>query len=255
MVHFVGAGPGAVDLITLRGKAYLEEADTIIYAGSLVNPELLQYKKKEAVVYDSARMTLEEVLTVIRKTEAQKGTTVRLHTGDASIYGAIREQMDALDAEGITYDVCPGVSSFCGAAAALHLEYTLPEVSQSVIITRMAGRTPVPDRESIASFASHHATMVVFLSTGLLDKLQEELLAGGYAKDTPAAIVYKATWPKEQCFVCTVGTLKETADKNQIRKTALMIIGDVVNTSDYARSKLYDPYFTTEFRDGIEDEH
>lgn len=255
MVHFVGAGPGAVDLITIRGKKYLEEADTVIYAGSLVNPELLTYCKSEAKIYDSAKMTLEEVLDAIRETEADKGMTVRLHTGDASIYGAIREQMDVLKKEGITYDVCPGVSSFCGAAAALQLEYTLPEVSQSVIITRMAGRTPVPDRESIASFAKHHATMVVFLSTGLLEQLQEQLILGGYTADTPAAIVYKATWPEEKCFVCTVGTLQKTAQENHITKTALMIIGDVVNTSDYARSKLYDPYFTTEFRDGIENEH
>ena len=255
MVHFVGAGPGAVDLITIRGKQYLEEADTVIYAGSLVNPDLLAYCKKDAKIYNSAKMTLEEVLDVIRKTEHQGGMTVRLHTGDASIYGAIREQMDALKQEDIPYDVCPGVSSFCGAAAALKMEYTLPEVSQSVIITRMAGRTPVPDTESIASFAKHHATMVVFLSTGLLGQLQEQLILGGYREDTPAAIVYKATWPDEQCFVCTVGTLERTAKENRITKTALMIIGDVVNTADYARSKLYDPYFTTEFRDGIDDEH
>lgn len=255
MVHFVGAGPGAVDLITIRGKKYLEEADTVIYAGSLVNPELLKYCKTNTKIYDSAKMTLEEVLEVIRKTEQEKGMTVRLHTGDASIYGAIREQMDVLKKENIPYDVCPGVSSFCGAASALQLEYTLPEVSQSVIITRMAGRTPVPDRESIASFAAHHATMVVFLSTGLLGELQKELIRGGYTEDTPAAIVYKATWPEEKCFVCTVGTLQKTAEENQITKTALMIIGDVVNTADYARSKLYDPYFTTEFRDGIKDEH
>ena len=157
--------------------------------------------------------------------------------------------MDVLDEKGIAYDYCPGVSSFCGAASALNLEYTLPDVSQSVIITRMAGRTPVPEKEEIASLASHHATMVVFLRTGMLEKLSERLIAGGYTKDTPAAIVYKATWEDERAFVCTVGTLAETAKKNNITKTALMIIGDVVTHSHYNRSELYNPAFTTEFRE------
>lgn len=180
MVHFVGSGSGAPDLITVRGKKYLEEADVIIYAGSLVNPQLLEYKKEACVVYNSAKMTLEQVLDVIFAAEEKGLTTVRLHTGDPCLYGAIREQMDVLDEKGIAYDYCPGVSSFCGAAAALNLEYTLPDVSQSVIITRMAGRTPVPEKEEIASFAAHQATMVVFLSTGMLEKLSERLIAGGY---------------------------------------------------------------------------
>ena len=180
MVHFVGAGSGAADLITVRGMKLLGEADVIIYAGSLVNPQLLDYKKEECAVYNSAEMTLEEVIDVIVKTEAAGQMTVRLHTGDPCLYGAIREQMDILDEKGISYDVCPGVSSFSGAAAALNLEYTLPNVSQSVIITRMAGRTPVPEREEIASFAAHHATMVIFLSTGMLEKLSQRLIAGGY---------------------------------------------------------------------------
>ena len=168
MVHFVGAGPGAPDLITVRGKKYLEEADVVIYAGSLVNPELLTYTKEGCEIHNSAKMTLEEVIEVIEKTEAQEKTTVRLHTGDPCIYGAIREQMDILDEKEISYDYCPGVSAFCGAASALNLEYTLPDISQSVIITRMEGRTPVPSKESIQSFAAHQATMVVFLSTGML---------------------------------------------------------------------------------------
>ena len=180
MVHFVGAGPGASDLITVRGDRLLREADVVIYAGSLVNPELLKGCRTDCAVYDSAYMTLEEVLEVIRDAERRGEMTVRLHTGDPSIYGAIREQMDALDRMGIAYDVCPGVSSFCGAAAALNLEYTLPEVSQSVIITRMEGRTKVPEKESIRSFAAHQATMVLFLSTGLLEELSGELIAGGY---------------------------------------------------------------------------
>ena len=226
MIHFVGAGSGAPDLITIRGKKFLEEADVIIYAGSLVNPQLLDYAKEGCQIYNSAKMTLEEVLDVMREAEKAEKMTVRLHTGDPCLYGAIREQMDVLDEEGVSYDYCPGVSSFCGAASALNLEYTLPEVSQSVIITRMAGRTPVPEKESIESFAAHQATMVVFLSTGLLEELSKRLIEGGYSKDTPAAIVYKATWEDEKSFVCTVGTLAQTAKENQITKTALMIIGE-----------------------------
>lgn len=249
MIHFVGAGSGAPDLITIRGKKYLEEADVVIYAGSLVNPELLEYTKDICTIHNSAKMTLEEVIRVMEKAEKEGKTTVRLHTGDPCIYGAIREQMDILDEKGIAYDYCPGVSAFCGAASALNLEYTLPEISQSVIITRMEGRTPVPEKESIQSFAAHQATMVVFLSTGMLEELSRRLIEGGYTKDTPAAIVYKATWDDEKTFLCTVGTLAETAKANNITKTALMIIGDVVNTSHYERSKLYDPGFTTEFRE------
>ena len=248
MVHFVGAGPGAEDLITVRGKKYLEEADVVIYAGSLVNPQLLGYTKETCVIHNSATMTLEEVIEVMEKAEAEGKVTVRLHTGDPCIYGAIREQMDILDEKEIAYDSCPGVSAFCGAAGALNLEYTLPEISQSVIITRMEGRTPVPAKESIQSFAAHHATMVVFLSTGMLEELSRRLIEGGYEADTPAAIVYKATWPDEKKFICTVGTLAQTAKEHNITKTALMIIGDAVEAAHYERSKLYDPGFTTEFR-------
>ena len=248
MIHFVGAGSGAVDLITVRGKTLLEQADVIVYAGSLVNSELLSCKKETCTVYDSAAMTLEEVIEVMLDAEKKGLTTVRLHTGDPCIYGAIREQMDILDEKGIQYDSCPGVSAFCGAASALNLEYTLPDVSQSVVITRMAGRTPVPDRESIRSFAAHRATMVVFLSTGLLEQLSVELIAGGFDADTPAAIVYKATWPEERKYICTVGTLAQCARENHITKTALMIIGDAVLHANYRRSDLYNPNFTTEYR-------
>ena len=251
MIHFVGAGSGAADLITVRGRKFLEEADVIIYAGSLVNPALLEVKKPECEVYNSAHMTLEEVLDVMKKAEQSGKTTVRLHTGDPSLYGAIREQMDILDEKNIAYDYCPGVSAFCGAASALNLEYTLPDISQSVIITRMEGRTPVPSKESIQSFAAHQATMVVFLSTGMLEELSKRLIEGGYTADTPAAIVYKATWPEQKTFVCTVGTLAKTAAENNITKTALMIIGDTVAAAHYDRSKLYDPEFTTEFREAV----
>lgn len=250
MVHFVGAGSGAEDLITLRGKRLLEQADIIIYAGSLVNPALLAYKKEGAQVYNSAFMTLEEVMAVMVKGHQEKKEIVRLHTGDPSLYGAVREQMDLLDEKQIPYASCPGVSSFSAAAAALNIEYTLPDVSQSLIITRMAGKTPVPEKESIRSYAAHQSSMVIFLSTGLLKELSEELIEGGYGPDTPAAIVYKASWPEEQKLICTVGTLAETAEAHHITKTALMLIGDVVTHTNYRRSDLYHPEFSTEFRTG-----
>ena len=254
MVHFVGAGPGAPDLITLRGAELLKKADCIIYAGSLVNPALLEMAKAGCEIHNSALMTLEQVLDVICRMEAQGKETVRLHTGDASLFGAIREQMDALDEKGIMYDDTPGVSSFCGAAAALHAEYTLPGVSQSLIITRMAGRTPVPEKEALSEMAKHQASMVLFLSSGLLEEVQTELLSGGYQNDTPAAIVYKATWPDEKVIRCTVGTLAQRGAEEGIRKTALLLIGDFLD-SCYERSRLYDPSFTTEFREASAPEH
>ncbi len=249
MVHFVGAGPGAPDLITRRGAILLQEADCIIYAGSLVNPALLGLAKPGCSVYDSAGMTLEQVLDVMRQMESAGKTTVRLHTGDPCLYGAIREQMDALDADGIAYDDTPGVSSFCGAAAALNAEYTLPTVSQTVIITRMEGRTPVPEKEKLASLAAHGATMVIFLSIGLIDRVQEALLQGAYTASTPAAVVYKATWPEQKVVRCTVGTLAVSTRENGITRTALIVVGDFLGTQ-YERSKLYDPAFTTGFRKG-----
>ena len=253
MIHIVGAGPGAVDLITVRGQRLLSEADVVIYAGSLVSRELLDWARQDARIYDSATMDLEQVLEVMEQAERDGLTTVRLHTGDPCLYGAIREQMDGLDARWIGYDICPGVSSFCGAAAALGMEYTLPGISQSVVITRMAGRTPVPDRESIGKFAAHGSTMVIFLSAGMTGKLSEELMKGGYPGDTPAAIVYKATWPDEKVVRCTVAALKETADREGIHKTALIVVGNTVAQTGYERSKLYDPAFTTGFRVGRED--
>lgn len=248
MVYFVGAGPGAADLITVKGQNLLKEADVIIYAGSLVNKEHLNIAREDCRIYNSASMTLEEVIQVMKEAEAKGHMTVRLHTGDPSIYGAIREQMDLLNEAHISYEVVPGVSSFCGAAASLRAEYTLPDVSQTVIITRMAGRTPVPEKEEIALLASHQATMAIFLSTGLLEPLRERLLAGGYREDTPAAIVYKATWPEEQIFYGTVRTLPEIAKQHNITKTALILVGDFLGDS-YERSKLYDPAFTHEFRE------
>lgn len=248
MVHFVGAGPGAPDLITLRGAELLKQADVVIYAGSLVNPALLGLCREGCRIYNSAEMTLEQVIERMEQAEKEGLSTVRLHTGDPSLYGAIREQMDWLNEKGISFDITPGVSSFCGAAAAVQGEYTLPEVSQTVIITRMAGRTPVPERENITSLAQHGSTMVIFLSAGMLAGLQEALLQGAYTEETPTALVYKATWPEERVVHCPLGQLARAGKENGISKTALVLVGDFLGR-DYARSKLYDPGFTTEYRE------
>lgn len=248
MVHIVGAGCGAPDLITLRGKKLLEEADVVVYAGSLVNPALLDYAKKDCLIYDSAKMTLEETNAVIEAAEKEGKTTVRLHTGDPSLYGAIGEQMREWDRLGIAYDITPGVSAFSGAAAALKTEYTLPDVSQTVIITRVSGKTEVPEAERLRTLASHGSTLVLYLSTGLLAKVTEELLAGGYAPDAPAAIIYKASWPEEKVCLCTVATLEQTARENGIAKTALITVGGFLKSA-FTRSHLYDPAFPTEFRE------
>ncbi|MBQ8878094.1 MAG: precorrin-4 C(11)-methyltransferase [Lachnospiraceae bacterium] len=248
MVYFVGAGTGAADLITVRGMRLLEKADVVIYAGSLVNPELLTYAGKDCEIYNSAKLTLDEVIEIMKVAEEQGKVTVRLHTGDPSIYGAVREQMDELDRLGISYESCPGVSACFGAAASLNLEYTLPDVSQSLIITRMEGRTKVPPKESIESFAAHQTSMAIYLSTGMLDDLCKRLVNGGYSKETPAAIVYKATWPEEEAYVCTIETLAETANAHNITKTALILVGEVIAHRNYEKSRLYAPDFSTEFR-------
>ena len=247
MVHFVGAGPGAEDLITVRGQRLLKEADIVIYAGSLVNPGLLKLCKEKCKIYNSAKMTLEEVLEVMVKGHGDGKEIVRLHTGDPCLYGAIREQMDELKKLEIPYEDCPGVSSFCGAAAALEAEYTLPGISQSVVITRMAGRTPVPGKESVRSFAAHQATMVLFLSTGLLKELSAELIEGGYSEDTPAAIVYKATWPESQTVRGTLADIGDKVREAGIRKTALILVGNFLG-SEYHYSKLYAADFSHEYR-------
>lgn len=251
MVHFVGAGSGAPDFITIRGKALLEKADVVIYAGSLVNPALLGFCRADAKIYNSAEMNLEEVLAVMEG--HREAEIVRLHTGDPSIYGAIREQMDALDARKLSYDVTPGVSSFFAAAAAVGSEYTLPGISQTVIITRMEGRTPVPEGQKLAELAVHGASMVIFLSAGMTDRVQEALLQGAYTEETPAAIVYKASWPEEKICRCTLGQLHATALQAGISKTALLLVGDfLAETPNYEKSKLYDATFTTEYRKGTD---
>lgn len=248
MIRFVGAGPGAPDLLTLRGAELLARADCVIYAGSLVNPALLGLTKPDCALFNSAEMTLEQVIAQMEAQEALHHETVRLHTGDPSLYGAIREQMDALDARGIPYDVAPGVSSLSGAAAALQVEYTIPGVNQTVIVTRMAGRTPVPAGQDIASLAAHGAAMVIFLSAGMLDALQAELLRGAYTEETPAALVYKATWPEERLLRCRLGDLAAVGREAGVRRTALVLVGDFLRQAG-ERSRLYDPAFSTGYRE------
>lgn len=253
MVYFVGAGCGAADLITVRGMHMLEQADVIIYAGSLVNPQLLQYAKEACEIYNSAKMTLDEVIDVMRQAEKEQKMTVRLHTGDQSVYGAVREQMDRLDELGISYESCPGVSACFGAAASLNLEYTLPGISQSLIITRMEGKTKVPEKEQIESFAAHEATMAIYLSTGMLGELSKRLIEGGYGADTPAVLIYKATWPEEEAYRCTVAELEQIAAEHGITKTALVLVGEVIAHQNYQKSRLYAPDFSTEFRQAKEE--
>lgn len=253
MIHFVGAGCGAKDLITLRGYEHIKKADVIVYAGSLVNKELLDYNENKAMIYDSSLMTLDEVMSVLIESEKKGLYTVRLHTGDPAIFGAIKEQMDELDNNDLEYDITPGVSAAFGAAASLRAEYTLPDVSQTLIITRMSGKTKVPEKESIRSLASHNATMAIYLSASLSASLQNELICGGYNENTPVAICVKATWDDEKIFRCTVGNLHDTVEKNNIKKTAVFIVGDSINPSNYAKSRLYAPDFSTEFRMAKED--
>ncbi len=245
MIYFIGAGPGAADLITVRGAELLKKAHIVIYAGSLVNPELLDYTTEDCKIYNSANMTLEDVIDVMDKNRDK--TVVRLHTGDPCMYGAIREQMDKLDKLNLKYESVPGVSSFIGAAASLNAEFTLPGVSQTLILTRMAGRTPVPEKEDIEKLASHGASMVVFLTSTMLKKLSERLIEGGYAPDSPAAIVYKATWEDEKVIRTVVKDIAEEANKNGINKMALIMVGGFLG-SEYERSKLYNPEFTHKFR-------
>ena len=247
-VSFVGAGPGDVELITVKGQRLLGAADVIIYAGSLVNPALLSLAKQGADIYNSASMTLDEVITVMEEAAHKGKKTVRLHTGDPSINGAIQEQMDALEKKKLSYDVIPGVSSFLATAAALKCEYTLPDVSQTVIITRLEGRTPVPEKEKLALLASHNATMCIFLSVHMIDNVMNELMAGGYTTDTPVAIVQKASWPEQKIFRGTIGTIGAIVTDAKIDRTAMIVVGRCLD-SDYALSRLYAPEFGHMYRE------
>ena len=249
-VFFIGAGPGDPELITVKGKRLLEEADIIIYAGSLINPEILRYAKKGAEVFDSASMNLDEILKIMVDGVKDGRIAVRLHTGDTSLYSAIAEQMAELKKEGIDFEIVPGVSSASAAAASLNIEYTLPEITQTVIYTRIAGRTDVPDAERLSSLAAHNATMVIFLSVQKIKEVVDELLKG-YSSDTPVAVVYKASWKQERVIR---SLLKDIADKvkdEKINKTALIIVGKVLDKDILKiakKSKLYDKGFEHGYR-------
>lgn len=247
-VYFVGAGPGDPKLITVKGKELLEEADVIIYAGSLVNPELLKYCKKDAKIYNSAPMALEEILQVIKKAVKDNLKVVRLHTGDPSLYGAIQEQIEPLENSGIKVEVIPGISSFLASAAALKQEFTLPDVAQTLILTRLEGRTPVPDREKLSFLAQHQTSMCVFLSVGMIEKVVEEL-KNHYPLDTPVAVVQKASWPDEKIIMGTLASISEKVLEAKITKTALIMVGKFLEKK-FSRSKLYDGQFTHEYRRG-----
>ncbi|QXM05653.1 precorrin-4 C(11)-methyltransferase [Crassaminicella indica] len=246
MVYFIGAGPGDPDLITVKGKKIIEEADVIIYAGSLVNKEIIDCKKDTAVVYNSASMTLEEVIKVMEKAVKDEKLVARVHTGDPSIYGAIREQIDILEEKGISYKVIPGVSSFVGAAAAINKEFTLPGVTQTVILTRMEGRTPVPEKESLEKLAEHKASMCIFLSVHMIEEVVKRLLTH-YPLSTPIAVIQKATWDDQKVVIGTLENITQKVKESEINKTAQILVGDFLG-NEYEYSKLYDKTFSHEFR-------
>lgn len=251
MITFIGAGPGDPELLTIKGKRLIDEADVIIFAGSLVNPGVLDGHKEGAEIHDSAYLHLDQVIEIMERAEREGKKCVRVHTGDPAIYGAHREQMDRLDKLGITYEVVPGVSSFLATAAVLNKEYTLPGKSQTVICTRMEGRTPMPPGEKLVDLARHHATMIIFLSIGFMDEMTAQLMEGGYEPTTPVAVVYKATWPDQKIVTGTIADIAAKVKEAGITKTALTVVGDFLG-DEYELSKLYDKHFTTEFRQAEE---
>ena len=247
-VYFIGAGPGDPELITVKGQRLIKEADVIIYAGSLVPKEVIDCHKDGAEIYNSATMTLEEVTDITIKASKENRKVVRVHTGDPSIFGAHREQMDILEKENIEFEVIPGVSSFLASAAALKKEFTLPDVSQTVICTRLAGRTPVPEKESLESLASHKASMAIFLSVQMIDEVVSKLLVH-YPLSTPVAVVQRASWKDEKKVIGTLENISELVKKENITKTAQILVGDFLG-NNYSKSKLYDKTFTHEYRQG-----
>lgn len=251
MISFIGAGPGDPELITVKGKRLIDSADVIVYAGSLVNPDVLSGSKEGAEIHNSAYMNLDEVMDVMVTAHREGKRVVRVHTGDPSIFGAHREQMDRLKEAGIDYEIIPGVSSFLATAAALKKEYTLPDVSQTVILTRMEGRTPMPPKEKLVDLARHESTMIIFLSVSFMDRMVEELIAGGYAPDTPVAVVYKASWPDEMIVHGVLSDIAGKVKEAGIEKTALTVVGRFLG-DEYSLSKLYDKNFTTGYRKGAD---
>jgi precorrin-4/cobalt-precorrin-4 C11-methyltransferase len=248
-VYFIGAGPGDPELITVKGKSLIETADAIIYAGSLVNPEILKYAKPGAVIHDSKNMELGPMVALMAGYAAMGRKVARVHTGDPSLFGAIAEQMAELDKAGVEYEVVPGVSSAFAAAAALKCELTLPDVNQTVIFTRLEGRTGVPKKESLSSLAKHRATMVIFLSIKMIEDVAAQLIEGGYPGDTPAAVVFKASWPEQRIITGSLNSIAGDVKLAGIDKTALIFVGEAIEKSRMvAYSKLYDKDFNHEFR-------
>ncbi|WP_100331253.1 precorrin-4 C(11)-methyltransferase [Bacillus xiapuensis] len=253
-LYIVGAGPGASDLITVRGRRLLEEADVILYADSLVSEEHFKAAKKGAEIVKTAGMHLEEMVEIMKKRLSEGKKVVRLHTGDPAVYGAIMEQMVLLKEAGVEIEIVPGVSSVFAAAASAQAELTIPDLTQTVILTRAEGRTPVPEREQLAKLAAHHCTMAFFLSATLTKKVMKELIGAGWAPETPAAVIYKATWPDEKIVRTTIGKLDEDMRANSIRKQAMILAGWALDPDIHEknfRSKLYDKEFTHGYRRGV----
>lgn len=245
-VYFIGAGPGDPELITIKGKRTIEMSGYCIYAGSLVNPDILKFCCKDTKIYDSASMTLEEIINIIEEAKEDNKDVARVHAGDPSIYGAIQEQMSELDKRGIDYEVIPGVSSFLAAASALKQELTLPGVSQTVIITRIEGRTPVPETEGLEILAKSKATLCIFLSVNEIDKVVN-ILSPIYGTNCPVAIVYKASWKDEKVIISNLSDVADKITRNDIKKTAIIIVGDVLS-KNFEYSKLYDKHFNHSYR-------
>lgn len=252
VVYFIGAGPGDPDLITVKGRKIISEADVIIFAGSLVSKEHFEYCKENVEIHDSASMTLQQVIDVVEKSYKANKKIVRLHTGDPAIYGAIKEQMDELEKFNIPYEVVPGVSSFTAAAAAIKKEFTLPNVSQTIILTRVEGRTPVPEKENLERLASIGASMALFLSVGMIDKVVEKLRKG-YGRNVPVAVIQRATWGDEKYVIGTLDDIAEKVKEENITKTAQILVGDFINC-EYDKSLLYDESFTHMFRKGKDED-
>lgn len=250
-VWFVGAGPGDPELITVKGARLLKDAELVLYAGSLVNKEILQYTNPATRLVDSAGLALEEMVAIMAEAVAKGQQVVRLHTGDPALFGAIQEQMDALWQQNIPSTMVPGVSSYAAAAAAVGRELTMPEISQTVIITRMGGRTPVPEKESLSSLAAHQAAMCIFLSVGMIEQVAAELLTA-YPPETPVAVVEKASWPEERVIQATLGEIAEKVSLAGVKKTAMILVGDFLGEEKGKKSRLYAADFSHGFREGKE---
>lgn len=248
-VYFIGSGPGDPELITIKAKKLIEQADVIVYSGSLLNPEILEYTKKGAKLYDAALLDREKIYSILRDSTKQGKLAIRFHDGDPGLFSTIREQIDKLEKDGLQCIVVPGITAILGAAAAMNLELTLPGNTQTLIITRAEFRTPVPEREKISELAKHGATMVFYLSVHLISDIVEEILRGGiYNKETPAAVVYRATWKDQKIIKGTLGNIVNKTRESKIIKTALIVVGDVLAPTNYQFSKVYDADFTHGYR-------